>query len=158
MNTRTILSSLKRSLGIGIVFGSWIYSAGIVPAYAVDSPPDTNVVMDVMDASLTITASGKTSSVGVDQTYTMELDKDAAITVSYNLTQKLVIIKNECSSKRTLHIQILGMDFDVEPCKSQDISLSSAEESTFIPDTPDSREPHEDPNEGREPISNITPR
>lgn len=111
MNTRNEISAFKRIVLFSGILGGWFLTAGLSPTLAVEAIPGlgTNIVIDVMDASLIITSNEKTSSVGVDQTHSMNLDDETAVTVSYNLTQSLVTIKNECSSKKTLHMKILGI-------------------------------------------------
>jgi len=156
MNTRDGISAFKRIVVLSGILGGWFLAVGLTPAFAIDAIPSmgTNVVIDVMDATLVITSNGKIGSVGVDQIYSMDLDNETVVTVSYNWTQDLVTIKNECSSKSTLHVKIMGFKYEIEPCKSQDVLLSTANNGLTIPETLD-EETYENPDEGREPISPI---
>jgi hypothetical protein len=151
MHKMNTLSTVKKTAGLWALVGSWVLIAGLAgPAWA-----DTvDVDMTVLETGLTIVSGEKTSSVGIDQTYTLELDEDAIISVTYNPTQGLVTILNECASKKSCHLKILGNEYTIQPCKSQVVLLSTAEEGQNTPETPEKDEP-ENTDEGREPISSI---
>lgn len=83
----------------------------------------------------------------------LDLDGKKSITVKYDKEANVIRIKNECGSDGEVKFSLLGSEYAQAPCEEKEIDLSTAEQGTNIPGLDNDPDNLENPDEGREPMS-----
>jgi hypothetical protein len=83
----------------------------------------------------------------------VDLDGKKSISIQYDKEANLMRIKNECGSDGPVKFNVLGTEYSSSPCEEKEVDLSTAEEGTTPPDTNSDPDLPENPDEGREPMS-----
>jgi hypothetical protein len=84
---------------------------------------------------------------------TLDLGGKKSITIKYDKEANVIRIKNECGSDGPVKFNLLGTEYASDPCDEKEIDLSTAEQGTNIPGIDNNPDDPENPDEGREPMS-----
>ena len=86
----------------------------------------------------------------------LDLDGKKSITVFFDKDANIIRVKNECGSEGTISFNVLGTDYSENPCEEKEVDLSTAEKGTDVPETFAASTEQENPDTGREPITDTT--
>ena len=92
---------------------------------------------------------GNIQAVNEDAEMTIDLGGNKSITIYYDKEANVIRIKNECSSDGVVKFSVLGTEYSENPCDEKEISLSTAEPGSDVPDTDENPDDLDNPDEGR---------
>ena len=92
---------------------------------------------------------GNIQVVNEDAQMTLDLGGNKSVQIQYNKDANTLRIKNECGSDGVIKFNLLGTEYSGSPCEEKVIDLSTSDQGTQIPGTPNNPGDPEQPDEGR---------
>ena len=98
---------------------------------------------------------GKIQVVNDQAQMKLDLEGGKSITIQFDKEANIIRVKNECGSDGVVKFNVLGAEYAESPCDEKEVSLATAENGTTPPDTNNTPDDPENPDEGREPATQI---